>query len=251
MGDINQSAPPAETVVPPKTEATPPVTANVTPVSKEPAVTEKSIPYPRFKEMVDKKNDLENRLKKLEEMAPAKPEVPDYVDAAVKKLMEKGMEEESAKELVSTQLELAKKAADERVAPVEDAATKREVEEWFTEFKKSHTDYADLEPKMFEAFKNLSETQQDLISADPKGVQLLYNHVKVQVLEEQLAKKYEQGVKDGYENKQLKSAASTEPSSGPQGLPSRKDISSMTLDDYKKIRDSLLKPENLKEIAKS
>lgn len=239
MGDIPNVTPPVTNEVP-KTEATPPVAANAAPKPVENESRERTIPYPRFKEVVDKKNDLESRLKKLEEKA-FKNETPDYIEAAVKKLVDEGMEADAAQKLVATQREIAAKEAESRVAEVREAATKKEVDEWLESFQKSHPDYAELEPEMTKAFMALSPTVQDLVSADPRGVQLLYDHVKVAKLEAELKAKYEQGIQDGYKNKQLKEGLSPAPAAGPKGLPSLKDIEKMPMSEYVKIREEVLK----------
>ena len=247
MGDqseVKGPTPPVgqPTVHPEPREVAPPAVENTAPAKEE--STERGIPYPRFKEVIDEKNALMRRLNELESRfnTQSQAQEPEAVSRAVKKLVQKGMDEDAAKELVSTQFELAAQVAEERVAPLRQSQSKKEVDEWVAGFKKDHPDYNELEPQMYEAWRSLSPAAQDLIVADQRGLELLYDHVKVKKLEEDLKQRYEQGIQDGYQNKQAKIGVSGEPNRGSsKGIPSRRDIAQMSLEDYMKIREELLR----------
>ncbi len=205
------------------------------------------IPQDRFNEVIGERNELRKRLENLESRFTKQEDAnrPNPVDLAVQKLMKRGIDEESARILVETQLEVTNSVVNDRVAPIEKHSVEAEIGAWTKEFANSHKDYAELEPLMYSVFQSLPEQTQTLVVSSKEGLELLYSHAKRQKLESDLDKRYQQGVNDGYKNKASKSSVSSEPMSGQKpGLPSLEDIGNMSLEDYKKVRNTVLKNQN-------
>jgi len=201
---------------------------------------DKTVPYTRFKEINDAKNDLSKRLELLEGRFQDQEEKsqPSPVDNAVQRLVSKGMDEDSAKELVETQFEIARSA----IEPMRKSTAQAEIDSWVKDFKANHSDYDELEPLMYETFKSLDPQTKDAIASSKQGVELLYSHVKNKKLESQLEVRYQEGLKAGYKGKRDKSAVSTSEGSSTtkHGLPSPQDIASMSLEEYAERREEIL-----------
>lgn len=215
----------------------------------EPSVVEdKTVPMSRFKEVIDQKNDLSRRLESLESRYDEREErnKPNPVDEFEKSLISKGMEESNAKALAASQYELTNKLIDEKVAPIQKSTVQAEIDASIQAFAAKHEDYYDLEPEMYEVYKTLDPQTQNLVASSKGGLQLLYGHVKSNKLQSDLDEAYKTGVEKGYKTKRAKTAMTSEPgaSSTNTGLPTAKQISEMSLEEYRKSRDKILRSQS-------
>lgn len=241
--DVNLTAAPAV----PSEAATQAPAVETPPVGEQPTSQQpdQKVPYPRFKEVIDQRNQYETQIKELrDQLARAQPQLtatqaPNAKDKYVQKLVSGGMTQEAADILADTMLE----AARESVAPYEQKSVQREVDEWTQKFAQAHPDYNELEPKMYEVFTKLPRHTQDLIASDPKGLELLYGHVKSQVLEQRISQARQEGMDQAYQNRLDKGAVSGLPGSStnaPQKL-TRQAIAEMTQEEYLGRREEILK----------
>lgn len=229
-----------------------PTEANSAPPETKPEVKETKeddakIPYGRFKEVIEEKNELRKRLDSLESKFNTQEasKRPSAIDSAVQKLVKRGMDEESATALVEAQFEIASSAVNDRVAPIEQHSVEAEVKAWTREFSTSHKDYAELEPVMYSIFQSLPAQTQQTVASSKEGLELLYSHAKVQKMQDEIDKNYKKGVSDGYKNKASKNSVSSESGSAVKGgLPTLEDIGKMSLQEYEKHRDVILKNQS-------
>ena len=223
--------------------------APVSEITSPPKVPEKSVPYNRFQQVIAQKNDitvrfadLENRLKTQEAFSRQSVTV-GQDNKHLKKLVDAGMEEGLAKTFMESMEGTAKEYLEERVAPLEQYRVQAEVNEWSERFSRSHSDYAELEPVMYEVFQKLPETTRNIIASDPKGLELLYSHAKMLKLEAGQEGKVQEGIESAYANKSLKQAiAGTTGTAVPpnSGDVSRKSINDMSLEEYTKNREDII-----------
>ena len=206
---------------------------------------EKFVPMSRFEEVINQKNDLSRRLEALESHAEERTEKSksNPVDESVKRLVNQGMEESNARALAESQLALATSVVEEKVAPIQRSTAQAEIDALVQDLASRHKDYYDLESEMYEVYRGLDPDAQKFVASSRKGLEMLYKSVKSDKLQGLVDKGYKQGVEDGYKNKRDKSAASSESVGGSidTGLPSPKSIDEMSLDEYKKKREMILK----------
>lgn len=221
-------------------EANPPAEESSAPAEKPEA---KTIPYDRFKEVIDEKNalntklkEIEDRLNKQEQTAFSQAEV-EKANRAVQKLMAQGVDESVAKLLADTMAEIAEEKVSTRVAPVEQMSAKREVDSWVQDFARSHNDYDELKPRMEEVFSKLPEPMKNMVVADKLGLEMLYRYVKGVESESAVAKAKQDGRNEAYNNQKLKTAISGTPNSAPtqKNTPSVADIESMSIEQYREL----------------
>lgn len=235
---------PADSVNPPAESKS----AAEQPASQAAPEKDQRIPYDRFKEVIDSKNEMAEELKQLRAQLSSidqrtKPQEPSMLDKAVEKLKNRGLEEDAAKALAETIVDLTKDYTDSKVRPVEEITVQQQMNSWVNEFKTQHKEDADeLLPEMFNVYKALPENTQDALVSDPMALELLYAHAKLPKLQKMLEEKYKEGVQAAYESKQLKAGVASVPvtSAVPEGY-TPEDIASMSLADYKKNREKILK----------
>lgn len=249
---VNQEAPVESPVneAPNVSESNPPAESN----SASPEPSEKGVPYPRFKEVIDLKNQYEGRIRELESrltqtQPPAVAKSDSLFDNDVNDLVAHGMDEASAKILVRRMASVAERSVSERVDPIVRNSAQKEVSEWTDKFKASHKDYDQLEPKMYDVYKQLDPGTQEMLVSNPKMLEFLYSHAKVMKLEADLQKKYEEGQNEAYKTQRQKSAMSGTSGSSPKpkGVPTPKEVGEMSLSEYMKNRDTIL--ANLNKMA--
>jgi len=245
--DANQEAEESSTSTLTSTEETSQEAEN-TPVeesSTQPKGDKGDLPFhehPRFKQLIDEKNELKDQLSQMERILQEKTEPikqgPTPLEVAKGKLKKLGVTDAAAEEL----LDAVRLVSDNRVASIEQATVQQQIEGWVAEFARSHEDYEALEPQMFGVFQKLPQKTQQLLASDPMGIQLLYDHVKQQGAKEELKKAREDGVKAGYKTKQSKTSvtSTTGGSPNPPGELSVKKVSEMSLDEYKAHRKEIL-----------
>lgn len=201
--------------------------------------------HPRFQELISEKNELKTKLSQMERILQEKVEGPKQspMDVATEKLKALGIEEKSAKEILDAARIASSGDVEGRLKSVEQASVQREIDSWLSDFAKSHDDYGKLEPQMYGVFQALPDQTQKLIASDPMGVQLLYDHVKQQNVQEELNKARQNGANEAYKNKQIKSSLSptTGGSKNPPGEYTRSGIAKMSTADYAKLRADINK----------
>ena len=218
------------------------------------AKQEKSVPYTRFQEVISEKNSANQEkaalLKRIEELesrysSQEQPKAPSMMDKVVEKFRAKGLDEDTARVLAETQIEVSQELVDARMAPIESKNAQDEMNSMLQTFSSKHQDYADVEPAMYELFKHLPEQTQQMIVSDLSGtgLELLYSKAKMSGSDASMDQKFQEGVKAGYDNKQAKSAVSSASgsTSSVNTIPSRKEIAEMSLEEYKAKRDMILK----------
>lgn len=152
----------------------------------EAKATDNRVPLPRFKEVIDQKNEYKTRLEEMEarlkafEQAQSQPAVKkaDLLEAQVQALIADGFEENTAKAIVRTSDTLARSRAEEQVRPINQAEVRRETDAWVSSFKAKHQDFDALEPEMTKVFLNLPVSTQNMIVSDPRGIEFVYAYVK-------------------------------------------------------------------------
>lgn len=199
--------------------------------------------HPRFKELISEKNELKQKLSQMERVLQERdqPRQPSPEDLALEELKSLGVEEAAAKKVLNSVKLVSNSYADQRIKSLEQASVQREMNSWVDDFSKSHEDFKNLEPQMYEVLKSLPENTQALVASDPMGVQLLYDHVKMQNVSEELNKARKDGANEAYKNKQTKTSLTPTPggSKNPPGALTRKSIDKMPLAEYKKRRDEI------------
>lgn len=208
--------------------------------TEQPSKEEKYVPYARFKEIIDSKNETAKELAALKAQMSTldqrtKPQEPSLLDKAVNRLKNKGLEEEAAKELAGTMIDLANEVASSKVKPVEEMTAQQEINNWMKDFAAEHKDFEELVPEMQKVYSAFPEKTQELLASDPVAVELIYSHVKRQKLEEELKSKFKEGVQSAYDNKLTKEGLSSSPTvaATPNKL-TREMIAAMSIEEFKK-----------------
>jgi hypothetical protein len=246
-GEAKEAGPAAESSPVAEVETKEPVKASAETNSVQ-QPKEESLPFhehPRFKELINEKNQLRDQLSNMERILQkqSEPAKPSPYDAVKQKMLGLGLEDKAAQELVDSMKTVANAAVDSRVQPIEAASVQREIDGWTSDLAKEHEDFDSLRPQMYEVFRALPDTIQQLVSSHPIGVRLMYDHVKAQNMEKELKSSYQNGVEAGYKNKQSKSSIAPAPvgSKNPPGEITRKAIAEMSIAEYKKSRDKIMK----------
>lgn len=247
--DANQSAEASSTAVTPDTDqsSTPEGAKPSTEQSKGNGQSPESQPFhehPRFKALIDEKNQLKQQLAELQTRMSGKLEPKESpVEKVVQKFVKAGMKEDAARLLAESQYELGKDVVEERVAPVERASLEAQNDLMFSRFAESHKDYEEIRPKMAELFNALPDMVKAGLSSSPDGLDLLYSKAKASQVDEELKKAFEKGVQEGYKRKHDKSAVapSTGASTGtPTSEYTEEQIAKMSLEDYRKHQSAIL-----------
>jgi len=235
--DVNP-APEASAEATQEVAAQPPAESN--PAAEQPAKEEKYVPYSRFKEIIDSKNETAKELASLRAQMSTldqrtKPQEPSLLDKTVNRLKSKGLEEEAAKELAGTMIDLANEVAGAKVKPVEELTAQQEIKGWMKDFASKNNDFEQLVPEMSKVYEAFPEKTQEMLASDPIAVELIYSHVKRQKLEEQLKSKFKEGVQTAYDNKLTKEGISSSPTvaATPSTLTPEM-IAAMTTEEFKK-----------------
>lgn len=210
---------------------------------------EQRVPYSRFVEVNEDRNfyrskveELEARLDRQEKSSGNTP-----VDKAIERLMDGGMDKESAKILVESQIAVAQDIVNSTVKPVEAQSKEAQIQGWINDLSKKHEDYSELEPEMNKAFGRLSKKDQAFVAGSKAGLEMLYSQVKLSIGTND---SYKKGVKDGYKTKQLKKSVSSgsKGTTGSEALPTLEEIARMPSKEYAKKRDLIL--QNQEAIVK-
>jgi len=245
---------PSPSEVSTKTETTEktPTDAKSAPETKEPEANEPFHKNPRFQELVSEKNEWKERATRMEQLLAEKSGQPkaDPDAEALKELTELNIDEKAARKILNAVKKSVTPMMNERVAPLEAKTVKAETDGWIESFKKEHTDFEALEPEMTKVFESLPERTKMLVVSDPKGLELLYDHVSKQNFDAKVKESYEKGKADAYKTKQEKSSLSPTPagSKAVSSELSRSSINAMTPAEYKARRKEILSAASRGEI---
>lgn len=234
--------------------------APVTPPAKENLAQanpteEQKVPYPRFKELVDEKNQLKSQLEEMsltlkEIKEQSTPKQPSFDDVLIKEYTEGlGVDEGTAKKLIELQSKIVDHKVRNTVKPLEEATLQHEVDSWLSDFEKSHSDYKDLKGKMGDVFASLPEHTQTMLASDPKGLELLYGYVKAQNLEDLKKQSFEEGKTAAYENRLSKESVGSSPvSTSVQSDLTAEAVGKMSIKEYAEYKAKNL--EKVKSLLK-
>ena len=175
------------------------------------------VPLPRFKEVIDQKNEYKTRLEKMEAELKAfkqgqtqpQPQKDALLESQVQALMADGFEEQTAKAIVRTSDTLARSRSEEKVRPITQDAIRRETDAWVQDFKTRTPDFNELEPEMAKVFVNLPEQTQDMIVSDPRGIEFVYAYVKNAQMDKVRKDAEARGTEKAYQTKGVKQALSS------------------------------------------
>jgi len=162
-----------------------------TPANEKLAATlPETVPYSRFKEVVELKNSKDDQIKELTSRLSAlenKPTSTAPVDPVRQELAE-----------IKAQL-----------STVLSANKEKPMEEFTSSFRKETKDYDALEPRMLELFHGMSKSRQAAVINDPEAFKDLYYRAKVESLEKGIEGKVQEGAASAYQVKGLKQALSS------------------------------------------
>lgn len=220
-----------------------PATEDVVPASK----VDNKVPYDRFQEVIQQKNEYAARLEELErrlqvnEVAIGAKNKIDVTQKHVEKLVAAGMDRGAAEILIEATAGMTDEKIGNRVSPLEQKSLVQEAMAWTQAFARTHPDYDALQPKMYETFKALPEQTQNLVSSDPKGLEMLYSYVKMQNLPQIVEQSQKAATETAYDTKGLKQAMSSQPgaSTSPNLGFTRKQVEEMSLADYAKNKKQI------------
>jgi hypothetical protein len=224
-------------------EGTAQVDAKSTPSDTSSA--EQRVPYGRFQELVHEKNEMKEKLSNMERLLQERqePKGPTPMELSKKELVDLGIREDAAEKMLGAFRRVSKADAQEVAAPLVQKTAQAEVDNWINDFSKEHEDFKTLEPQMNEVFASLPQQTKFTIASDPKGLELLYAHVKQMNSKQSLDEAYKRGVEDGYKGKAKKSSVTPGLSgkTSPPGELTPETIGKMSLKEYKERRDEILK----------
>jgi hypothetical protein len=225
------------------------------PVSKEAVKPDTEKPFhehPRFKELIEEKNALKQKLDEMQSQIAStlnKQNQVSPVDEAVDKYVKAGLKEDQARLLAETSAELSSKIANQRVAPMEQATLQNTIDSWVDKFAKEHEDYEALQPLMFEMFSKLPVAQKDKLSSSPEGIDYLYSKAKAQKADDLIQAAFKKGVQEGYTKKQEKVAGSSSAGGSPVSPSDFSDesIAAMSPEVYKKNLSAILASKGIRK----
>lgn len=204
---------------------------------------EKAVPYPRFKEVINQKNEkdkvIEDLRKRLEAVEKGKPEaqvpVESRAEKYAKKLVAKGLDAEAAKLLAGSIEEMAAEIAEERVMPLTQAAIQKETDNWVADFAAKNADYSELDPEMTKIFNAMPEPLKREMVKSPAGIEFIYAKAKLAKLGSVVAQAKEDGKSEAYASKSVKKSLTSGgggSATPPQKPITRKDILNLSNEEY-------------------
>lgn len=235
------------------------------------------VPYLRFKEVNDKMRSYEAELAKMRSKELASPKAvtsekanddqnnsqeDDEMSKYERRLSDEGVDPKVAKGLARVMKDIAKEEAKDRSRKESERSAERqvaegerlakaqkEIAEWQSDFRKSHKDYADVEPLMQKKWEGLDDAAKKALVASPKSYELLYAAAKSETLDSAKDESREEGKQEAYGTKGLKSALSSVP--GTTANPSKKfsaeDVAGMSNKEYAENREKIFKDLGLKK----
>lgn len=176
-----------------------------------------NVPYSRFKEVIDLKNqfgsqieELQNRLA-AQEAHVAQGRKANVAEKYEKLLVEKGLEPAVAKALTEAQFGLVNEVLGERMAPLEQETAASRVDSWVGKLAQTHKDWYELEPAMEKILDTLPKQMRGVFISSPEGLEMLYAKAKLKAVTETQQKVFNDGANAAYQNKGLKGAMSPTP----------------------------------------
>ena len=184
------------------------------PVGQEGA--EKHIPYDRFKQVIDERNQervqreaAEKRLRDLN--SPRLDPTHSEIEKTVQNYVAAGLSEQAARVLVDNQLSLVRSQQSELKSELHGY----KVNEWARELKDQFKDYAEVSAEADKQFSSLNQNEQMEVMASRRALHNFFKAVRADVLEKKMASSYNEGANNAYKNQQLKQGMGNVPGKGP------------------------------------
>lgn len=232
-------------------QATPPAEAKSALESEE-----QRVPYSRFKEVIEEKNNLGNRISELESQLQSMAEQnqgPSAYDKALERFKNKGLDDTTARVLADSVVEIANEITDKRVSKVEENASMNEVSIWTENLIKQHPDANQYIGIMEDIWSSMPAHTQDLIVSDPVGLELLYAKAKEYLVDDRIEQAKSEGMeieRNSLAQKKAMSGASGKGSVRMESMPSPEEVKNMTDEEYAKVRKLVLSPKYAEYVAK-
>lgn len=176
-----------------------------------------NVPYSRFKEVIDVKNQFESQIEELQNRLSAhegnlaQKAKGNVVDKYVQKMVQAGMDPNVAALIAETQLQAAQDIVGERLAPLEQESAATRVDQWVNKLSQTHKDWYELEPDMEKVLDTMPKHMQRAFMSSPEGLDALYAKAKLKKMEATQQQAFNQGANAAYQNKGLKGAVSSTP----------------------------------------
>lgn len=171
--------------------------------------------HPRFKELVDEKNQYKMQLelfrkevddlKKQNQGNMEASKNQSAFDLAVDRLVKKGMDHSTATEFVKDQVELMQTVVQQNVAPLYQSQGQLTLSQTLDSFRQKYPDYDKYKTKMSEILASMPKSDQDWIMSNlSRGLKTLYDEAKEkdkEIIEKELIEK---GKQEAYNKKREK-----------------------------------------------
>lgn len=184
------------------------------PVGQEGA--EKHIPYDRFKQVIDERNQervqreaAESRLRDLS--SPRLDPTHSETEKIVKNYVAAGLSEQAARILVDNQLNLVRS----QQVDLKQELHGYKVNEWTRELKDQFKDYAEVSGEADKQFSSMSPQEQMEVMGSRRALHTFFKSVRADVLEKKMSQSYSDGANNAYKNQQLKQGMGNLPGKGP------------------------------------
>ena len=202
------------------------------PVGQE--AVEKHIPYDRFKQVIDERNQervqreaAESRLRDLNtpRLDPTRSEV----EKTVQNYVAAGLSEQAARILVDNQLNLVRSQQVE----LKNELHGYKVNEWTRELKEQFKDYAEVSGEADKQFSSMSPQEQMEVMGSRRSLHTFFKSVRSDLLDKKLSSSYAAGADNAYKNQQLKQGMGNVPGKGaaaPSGAITREELTRLAND---------------------
>lgn len=195
--------------------------AQVNSPAAEQAVAEsnvpENVPYSRFKEVIDSRNQFESQIEELrnrltaQEANVAQSKRGNVVEKYEQALVKRGFNPDVAKAMAEVQHELVNEVLGERMAPLEQETAATRVDQWVNKLAQTHKDWYELEPAMEKILDSLPKQIRGVFIASPEGLEMLYAKAKLGNVATAQKQAFTEGANAAYQNKGLKNAVSPTP----------------------------------------
>jgi hypothetical protein len=245
----------------PQTVAKVEAPAESKPVTKAP---EQNIPKARFDEVNNKMKAYKEELARYKsqpvQAEPQTQTTPTETNYAAR-LQSQGIDPKASEILANVVQDIVKEqtasqfASEQRNMKEREALDRQnfekavqEVSAWTNEFIQATPDYTEYEPVMDQVWSGLSKEMKISLSKDSNGMKYLYELAKGRNVNAAYAKGEEEGRTAAYETAGLKNALSSTPAKAtPDEEVSLEKVKNMSLAEYKKDREKILKKAGFKK----
>ena len=215
-----------------------PVTENVAPDSNAPG----PVPYSRFKEVIDTRNQYESKFEELNnrlsayEAAQAEKQKTNASEKYTQRLQAAGMAPEVASLLAEVMSSVGRDIVGEAVGPLQQESAATRVDQWVDKLARTHKDWGELEPEMEKILGSMPKQMQPMFISSPQGLEMLYAKAKLEKAQKSEQAAFSAGAKAAYDNKGLKAAVASTPGASaakPNSAITLEAIGKMTTDEYR------------------